>query len=97
MDVLGNYGKQALLGGGVQENEYVKENGVWKISKLHLYTTFLTDLEKGWAHGALPAPGRSDKIPPDRGPTESYQAFPTFFVPAFHYANPVTDNPPVVK
>ena len=97
MDVVGRFGGQALLGGGVHENEYVKVDGVWKIGKLHLYTTFLNDLEKGWSHGALPAPGRSEQLPPDRDPTERYSAFPEFFVPAFHYANPVTGRLPLSK
>jgi hypothetical protein len=30
------------------------------------------------------------KVPPDREPTQSDEAFPTYHVPAFHYANPVT-------
>jgi hypothetical protein len=96
MDVVGKLGSEAFLGGGVHENEYVKVDGVWKIDKLHLYTTFLSDLEKGWSHGPLPAPGRSDKLPPDRAPTAIYNAFPVFYVPAFHYNNPVTGQHPVV-
>jgi hypothetical protein len=93
LDVLGKFGGEALLGGGVHENEYVKVNGVWKISKLHLYTTFLADLGKGgWAHGAIPAPARSEKLSPDAPPTEVYSAFPKFFVPAYHYGNPVTEG-----
>lgn len=90
MDVIGKYGAAAYIGGGVQENEYVKIDGVWKIAKLHLYTTFLADLEKGWSHGAQPIAGPSRTLPPDRGPTEVYQAFPTFHVPEFHYPHPVT-------
>ena len=86
LDVLGKFGSEALLGGGTHENEYVKVNGVWKISKLHLYTTFLADLGKGgWARGALPAPARSEKLPPDAPPTQVYSAFPKFFVPEYHY------------
>jgi hypothetical protein len=97
LDVVGRFGAEAFIGGGVQENEYVKVDGVWKICKLHLFTTFLADLEKGWAHGALPAPGRSASLPPDRPPTEVYGAFPTFYVPAFHYDNPATGKPPVLR
>jgi len=93
LDVLGSFGGKALLGGGVHENEYVKVNGVWKISRLHLYTTFLADLgEGGWAHGALPAPARSNRVPPDRPPTVTYEPFPKFNVPVYHYRNPVTDH-----
>jgi hypothetical protein len=97
LDVVGRFGAEAFIGGGVQENDYVKVDGVWKIRKLHLYTTFRADLEKGWAHGALPAPGRSDSLPPDRPPTVVYGAFPVFYVPAFHYDNPVAGKPPVPR
>ena len=93
MDVSGKFGQEADLGGGVEENEYAKVDGVWKIRKLHLYTTFLADVVQGWSQGSKPAPGRSDSFPPDRGPSESYRPFPAFFVPAFHYANPVSGRP----
>ena len=33
--------------GGTRENQYVKENGVWRIKSDHLYLTFLADYEKG--------------------------------------------------
>jgi hypothetical protein len=97
MDVVGQYGAYAHIGGGVQQNEYVKVNGVWKIQKLHLCTTFLADLEKGWAHGALPAPGPSASWPADRGPTERYAPFPELHTPAFHYPHPVTGKAIVTR
>jgi ketosteroid isomerase-like protein len=87
----GRHGVEATIGGGIYENEYVKENGVWKISKLHLFTTFIADLERGWARGPRPAPGRSTELPPDQPPTVVYQSFPLYFAgPAFHFPNPVT-------
>jgi len=90
LSILGKFGVEAYLGGGVRENEYVKENGVWRIKSDHLYQTFLTDYTKGWAHSALPAPGPSLKLPPDRPPSSSYRPFPAFEPVPFHYPNPAT-------
>ena len=57
--LTGRYGEWAHVGGGTQENDYVKEGGVWKIRSLHLYTRFLADYARGWRTGALPAPAPS--------------------------------------
>jgi hypothetical protein len=91
----GKYGADATLGGGIYENEYVKEGGVWKIRRLHLYTTFIADLEKGWSQGPRPAPGVSASLPPDQPPSMVYQSFPIYYVQPFHYPNPVTGLPAV--
>jgi ketosteroid isomerase-like protein len=90
LSILGKYGVEAYIGGGTRENQYVKENGVWRIKSDHLYLTFLADYEKGWAHGALPAPGPSKALPPDRPPSVNYMPFPAFQELPFHYPNPVT-------
>lgn len=95
LQMLGQYQGDAVIGGGVFENNYVKENGVWKIQSEHLYTTFLADLIKGWAFGPLPALGPSETLPPDQPPTMSYEIFPNFYTVPFHYNNPVTGKPPL--
>jgi hypothetical protein len=46
---IGEYKKSAHWGESTYENEYVKENGVWKISKLHEYRSFFAPYEGGWA------------------------------------------------
>jgi hypothetical protein len=92
LSILGKYGVEAYIGGGTRENQYVKENGVWRIKSDHLYLTFLADYEKGWAHGALPAPGPSKTLPPDRPASVNYLPFPAFQELPFHYPNPVTGN-----
>ena len=62
---------------GTYENEFVKENGVWKFKALHYYPRLITDYEKGWAKDVKPG-------------NASYALYPTFSFPAFHYPNPVT-------
>jgi hypothetical protein len=87
---LGTFNRIGAWGDSVYENEMVKENGVWKIKTDHLYTTFFASYDRGWAFGATPAPKRSEKIPPDRPPTEHWEALPEVYVPPYHYKNPVT-------
>jgi hypothetical protein len=74
----------------VYENEFVKVNGVWKIHKDHVYTTFFTTYDPGWAFDSRPTPKASPKIPPDLPPTVTYESLPEVYVPVFHYKNPVT-------
>ena len=94
---LGTFGVIGIWGDGVYENELVKEKGVWKIKKDHVYTTFFAPYETGWAMGARPTPKVSDKIPPDKPPSEIYESFPEIHIPPFHYKNPVTDQSATAK
>jgi hypothetical protein len=75
---------------GIYENEYVFEDGVWKISKLHLFTTMRAPYEDGWGGTALPRSKPSESLPPDLPSTVAYENYPAVFVPPFHYDNPVT-------
>ena len=75
---------------GTYENEYVKEDGVWRIQKLHYYMTYYVDYYKGWDQGGNSAPGPIPNFPPDRPTTDSYKLYPDVYVPLFHYKNPVT-------
>lgn len=85
------FGVSHHWGAGTYENEYVKEDGVWKISKLHLYSTMRTPVGDGWGKTALPRTSPSRALPPDRPPSVDYENYPAVFVPPFHYGNPVTD------
>jgi hypothetical protein len=80
-------------GEGVYENEYVKEGGVWKISKLHFYITAFVDYDLGFSKSANPAEGPSALFPPDKPPTEIYRSYPGVYIPPFHYPHPVTGKP----
>jgi hypothetical protein len=72
------------------ENEYRKENGVWKISRLSGPFTMYTSWE-GWAKNALNNTW-PDKFepPPDLPPSTVYLTYPAYYIIPFHFPNPVT-------
>ncbi len=43
--MAGQYGKSASSGGGVYENEYRRENGVWRISRMRYFTQYAGDYD----------------------------------------------------
>jgi len=90
----GTYGGSGEWGLGVFENQYVKQDGTWRIQSMHIYPIMRADYDKGWAKGAKPAPEINKAFPPDRPPTATYELYPKFYVPRFHYDNPVTGLPP---
>jgi len=81
-------------GAGTYENEYVREDGVWKISKLHFYTRFYAPYEGGWTRASPDSALRYGKSPvrPDRPPSVAYRPYPDPFVAPFHFDNPVTSG-----
>lgn len=87
---VGHLGKEARWGDAVYENSYVKEDGIWKISKLHSFITFYVDYDRGWNKGAVELPRHLDTLEPDSETTVKYGAFPEVFIPPYHYSNPVT-------
>lgn len=91
--MTGRYGGEALIGGRTAENEYVKEDGLWKIRSMHLFTRFNAAYERGWIGGARPVEAQSRELPPDQPPTVRYEAFPAFHIPPLHYDNPATGRP----
>jgi ketosteroid isomerase-like protein len=93
LTLSGAFGKRAEVGGEVAENTFVKEHGVWKIRSEHQYTTFWADYTKGWSRGYMPVAAPSSEIPADKPPTETYGSFPDYYIPPFHYPNPVSGRP----
>ena len=75
------------------ENEYVKQDGVWKIRKLHWYTTFIAPYKGGWLTvdpKLVDDYALGSGVEPDRPPSEHYEPYPGVYVPPFHYQNPVS-------
>jgi len=91
---------QANWAGGVYENTYVKDNGVWKIKDLRYYDDFSSGYEGGWAKvtpvkpGEAPAPPAPRRFALAKAPDEPHTAacpgYPNACIQPFHYANPVT-------
>jgi len=87
---VGHLGKEARWGEATYENSYAKEDGTWRISKLHGYITYYVEFDRGWNKGGVPLPQKLDDLDPDAPPTVKYGAFPEVFVPPYHYRNPVS-------
>ena len=87
---VGHLGKEARWGDAIYENDYVKQDGVWKIAKLHSYITFYVDFDQGWGKGGVALPQPFDNRKPDAEASVKYGAFPDVFLPPYHYKNPVT-------
>lgn len=90
--MMGEYGKNAFWGEGPYENEYVKEDGEWKISKLHWYQTFIVPYDGGWMKNKDATGGKFSLkgLSPDAPPSEDYGVWPKIYTPPFHFKNPVS-------
>jgi len=82
---------------GIYENEYVREDGVWKISVFNYRIVYQATYEQGWAHAPhapLMVADYEQTWPENpRGPDElraSPARWPDTFVMPFHYPHPVT-------
>ena len=90
--LAGQYQESALWGEGPYENEYVKQDGVWKISKLRWYQTILVPYNGAWGLNEDVNQGIyvSPDFPPDEPQTDNFGSWPETFLPPFHFENPVS-------
>jgi hypothetical protein len=85
--------------GGLYENEYVREDGVWKISLLNYHPQWHADYESGWAHtkpNYLPFFEKTVSDGEPGGPDEidkTVWLWPQHEVLPFHNVHPVTGKP----
>lgn len=84
--------------GGIHENVYVKEDGVWKIKVLNYNMLWQADFDEGWARvvNRLPSLERTfpeDPLGPDELVAGEAVLWPNTRVVPFHYPHPVTGKP----
>lgn len=86
---LGQTGEFAKWELGLFENQFVKEQGRWKLSAVRYFPRVSTDYDLGWAEDAQPAPRASRGFAPDRKPV-AFASYPWLQSVAPHFAHPVT-------
>lgn len=87
---VGFVGAEELCGEATYENAYVREDGVWKIAKLHAFVTYYVRWNEGWSKGGVPMGTELPGMAPDAPQTVDYGSFPEVYIPRYHYPNPVT-------
>ena len=80
---------RALIGCGIWENEYVKEDGIWKIKKLFFNDIISSPLDEGWVKTPYLANPPHRETPPP-GPNTHFATYPSGYIFPYHYKNPVT-------
>ncbi len=93
-EVIPNFPSQ-FWEGGIYENEYVREDGVWKIRLLNYNMLWQATYKEGWTHSAVHLGALTKTFPEDpNGPDELVSAMPDVWphtrVVPFHYPHPVT-------
>ena len=73
------------------EDDFIKENGVWKFRKLHAPFNMYAGYKLGWVD-QVTINTYPEKFPPwpDLPPSVLYLAYPSYYAEPFHYPNPAT-------
>lgn len=78
---------------GTYENQFVKEDGVWKYSKMKFWPGYYVPEREGFSGRVRPNIEFSTNVPPDLPPSDDAGVFPDIYYPPYHYPNPVTGKP----
>ena len=78
---------RSVLGHGVYENEFIKEDGVWKFKKMLMSLHYRSPIAEGWA--STPVVGEGISSQADAPPT-AYHPYPHIVEPPLHFKHPVT-------
>jgi hypothetical protein len=81
---------QSLFGTGIWENEFIKEDGVWKFSRLSYSLTFSSFYEDGWIKTPVWENKPEPRVRPAPGPDTGAATYPSGYIFPYHYKNPVT-------
>jgi hypothetical protein len=89
---------QQVYEAGLYENDYVLEDGVWKIARLEYALQWQALYDKGWAHTATDLPPQVPPFPespvgPDYLIDTTRKVWPERSAMDMHFANPVTGKP----
>jgi hypothetical protein len=80
---------RAIVGAGIWENDYVKEDGIWKFKKLLFNNIFSSPWEDGWVKSPY-VPNPPHKSWPPSVRNSHFAPYPSGYIFPYHYKNPVT-------
>ena len=86
--MVGALGKAGRWGDATYENGYVREDGKWRIARLHGIVNFYAEYDEGWHRGGVPLLRSVEGLAPDRPPSIEYEAYPEPVIAPFHYERP---------
>lgn len=83
-------GNTMLWSEGIYENDYIKDNGVWKIKRVWWVPTFYAQIP-GFETASYQSGPESENFPPDHPSAPQDAALGRSFLP-FHYLHPFTGS-----
>ena len=90
LDGIHGAGSGGNWGAGTYENDYVKENGVWKIRHVRLHLRFYAPYEGGWTRASPESALRygKSKVKPSQPADATRAPYPAMSFAPFHLAAP---------
>jgi hypothetical protein len=76
-----------VLGHGVYENEFIKEDGKWMFKKIFYSLHYRSPIAEGWAETPMIASGIA---PASDAPPTAYHPYPDIQLVAFHWKHPIS-------